>query len=64
MPYVAAFYSIKEVDKPAADRVYHNNSACPPGRDIPMHERRQGAGPGFPGYRLCDDCIELNRQGK
>jgi hypothetical protein len=40
--------------------VHHNNNTCPPGRDIPQHERRPGAG----GYRLCDDCAERNRQGK
>ena len=63
MPSVAAFYSMNEASKPPANRVYHNNSACPPGRDIPINERRQGTGP-YPGYRLCDDCDRLNRQGK
>lgn len=60
MPRVPDFYSINEAAKPAAHRVYHNNSACPPGRDIPQHERRSGTG----GYRLCDDCRERNNQGK
>ena len=60
MPKVAAFYSINEAKKPAANRVHHNNSACAPGRDIPQHERRQGDG----GYRLCDDCARLNRDGR
>jgi len=48
----AAFYSVNEAKKAPAHRVYHNNTACPPGRDIPHHERRAGTG----GYRLCHDC--------
>jgi hypothetical protein len=53
---VPSFYSINEDKKPAAKRVHHNNNACPPGRDIPSHERRTGTG----GYRLCEDCHRLN----
>ena len=34
MPAVAPFHSINQ-------HVYHNNSACAPGRDIPQHERRE-----------------------
>jgi len=60
MPRVPNFHSINEAKKPPANRVHHNNSACPPGRDIPQHERRDGDG----GYRLCDDCQRLNRDGK
>jgi hypothetical protein len=60
MPKVPDFYSINEVQKPPANRVYHNNSACPPGRDIPANERRSGTG----GYRLCKDCNERNDQGR
>lgn len=60
MPRIADFYSINEVKKPVEQRVHHNNSACPPGRDIPQNERRSGTG----GYRLCNDCNELNRQGR
>ncbi len=60
MPKVADFYSVNEAIKLAANRVYHNNSACPPGRDIPQHERRQGTG----GYRHCEDCQKLNREGR
>jgi hypothetical protein len=56
MPRVAAFHSVNEVRKPAAERVHHNNSACPPGRDIPQSERLGGAG----GYRLCEICARLN----
>ncbi len=58
MPSTPEFYSINEANKPPANRVHHNNSACPPGRDIPQNERRQGMG----GYRLCDDCKQLNDQ--
>jgi hypothetical protein len=57
MPLVAPFYSVNEVLKPAEDRVYHNNSACGPGREIKPEDRRPGTG----GYRLCKDCAELNR---
>lgn len=60
MPRVADFHSINEVKKPPPNRVYHNNGACPPGRDIPANERKNGTG----GYRLCDDCIRLNKEGK
>lgn len=49
---VPAFHSINEIDKPADKRVYHNDDACAPGRDIPKNERRGGTG----GYRLCKDC--------
>ena len=60
MPKVAEFHSINEEKKPAPTRRHHNNSACPPGRDIPQNERRQGTG----GYKLCDDCARLNSEGK
>jgi hypothetical protein len=60
MSQVPAFYSVNEVNKPASQRVHHNNSVCPPGRDIPAKERKSGAG----GYRLCNDCAELNKQGR
>ena len=52
MAKVAPFHSVNEVNKPAANRVYHNDNTCPPGRDIPQNERRQGTG----NYRLCEDC--------
>lgn len=52
MAKVAAFYSVNEEKKPYANRVYHNDDTCPPGRDIPAHERKPGTG----GYRLCEDC--------
>lgn len=60
MTAVAAFYSVNEVLKPAANRVHHNNNACPPGRDIPVHERRQGTG----GFRLCEDCQRYNVENR
>ena len=60
MPHTALFHSVNEIKKPAANRVHHNNSACPPGRDIPQHERKLGDG----GYRLCDDCRKLNDEKK
>jgi hypothetical protein len=58
MPSTPAFYSVNEAKKPVPNRVHHNNSECPPGRDIPQKERRPGDG----GYRLCHDCNELNKQ--
>jgi len=60
MPAVPPFYSVNEALKAPPNRVYHNNSACPPGRDIPAHERRAGTG----NYRLCDDCMRATREGK
>lgn len=60
MTPTATFHSVNEVKKPAPNRVYHNNSACPPGRDIPANERQAGTG----SYRLCDDCGRLNAQGR
>lgn len=60
MPVTPAFHSINEEKKPVGNRVHHNNSACPPGRDIPAHERRPGAG----NYRLCHDCKNLNDLGR
>jgi hypothetical protein len=60
MPKSPSFHSVNEEKKPAAGRVYHDNSACPPGRDIPVNERR----PGSNNYRLCHDCGTLNNQGR
>lgn len=56
MSPVYPFYSINEVLKPASKRVYHNNSACPPGRDIPNWERKAGTNI----YRLCEICDAKN----
>ena len=55
---VYPFYSVNEVLKPASKRVYHNNSDCPPGRDIPTWERKQGTSD----YRLCEDCARRNNR--
>jgi len=60
MPKMAEFNSANEASKPTGNRVYHNNSACAPGRDIPQNERRAGTG----GYRLCDDCQRLSKENK
>ena len=60
MPKMAQFHSINEAAKPAANRVHHDNTTCVPGRDIPKNERRPGTG----GYRLCDKCEDLNKQGR
>jgi hypothetical protein len=60
MPPVPAFYSINETRKQPAQRVYHDNSECPAGREIQKVERRSGTGT----YRLCEDCNRLNYQGR
>lgn len=60
MSATPAFHSTNEIKKAPNQRVYHNNNACPPGRDIPAWERQSGTG----GYRLCQDCENLNRQGR
>ena len=60
MPATSSFYSVNEVRKPAENQVYHNNSACRPGQDIPPSERRSGTN----GYHLCGDCNKLNNQGR
>ncbi len=59
MPKVPAFYSVNEASKPASERVYHDNSACPTGREIPQNERKSGMN----GYKLCGDCVKGNNQG-
>jgi hypothetical protein len=60
MSKVNPFYSVNEAKKPVNKQVHHNNNACAPGRDIPAWERRDGTG----NYRLCDDCIKANREGR
>lgn len=60
MPSVTSFYSVNEANKPATERVYHNNGACRVGQDIPQSERRAGTN----GYRLCQNCSTLNSQGR
>jgi hypothetical protein len=61
MPTVPAFNWLNEANKQAADQVYHNNSECVMGRDIPTNERSEGTGNNL---RLCDRCAELNGQGR
>jgi hypothetical protein len=61
MPITSPFYSVNEAAKPAVHRVHHNNSACPPGRDIKAAKEDR---PGTGGYRLCYDCDQLNKQGR
>ncbi len=56
MARVADYYSVNEAAKPVQNRVYHNNNACPSGRDIPQSERR----PGRNGYRICEHCDRLS----
>ena len=60
MAWAPVFYSVNETSRPPLNRVHHNNSVCPPGRDRPLNERRTGTG----GYWLCDDCDRLNKQGR
>jgi hypothetical protein len=49
---MADYYSINEGLKPVNERVYHNNTNCRAGRDIPKNERKEGTN----GYPLCKDC--------
>lgn len=60
MPKVQDFYSVNEVKKPVFQRVYHDNSACAPGRDIPVYERLAGKG----GYRHCEICTDETNKGR
>jgi hypothetical protein len=55
MGKTGSFYSKKEVDKPAKDRRYHNDTRCGPGSEIPAHNKEYGTG----GYDLCEDCAKL-----
>jgi len=59
MPTIRDFHSINELLKPLIDRVYHNNEACAPGREIAAIDRREDGSI----YRLCGDCKMLNAQG-
>jgi len=59
-PKTAAFYSVNEDKKAPGNGVHHDNSACPPGRDIPANERRQGTN----NYRLRHDYKTLNNQNR
>jgi len=59
MPATFDFHSVNEANKPVDKRVFHNNTTCPAGRDIPAHERLPGDG----GYRHCDVCDRQNKAG-
>jgi hypothetical protein len=59
VPKVPNFYSINELLKPLIDRVYHDNGACAPGREISAIDRREDSTI----YKLCGDCKMLNTQG-
>lgn len=52
MSKVVPFHSVNEFKKPPSHRVYHDNSVCAAGRDIPQHERRNGTGL----FQLCGYC--------
>lgn len=53
MPIVDAWHSIKR-------QVHHNNSNCNTGNNIEAENRRSGTG----GKPLCEECKDLNSQGK
>ncbi len=53
MPQVASFHSKDQ-------QVYHNNSKCGPGSEIPAHNKISGTG----NKPLCKDCQKLNSEGK
>jgi len=56
MPIVPAYHSVTQTRKREAQRIYHDNDRCSPGRDIPQHERLDGDG----GYRRCIECTRLS----
>lgn len=41
-------------------QVYHNNNKCTEGNNIESYNRTPGTG----GHTLCENCRDLNRQGK
>jgi hypothetical protein len=55
MPNIPAFHSVNNPKKKLQDRVYHNNSKCAPGRDIPKREQVPG-----PSGHLCIHCKNYN----
>ncbi len=56
MPQVSPVFSVE----PAARRVYHDNSLCAERYHIEPQEKRSGTGD----RPLCEQCAELDRQGK
>lgn len=55
MPKVKEFHS-----KKAGTAVYHNNSKCTEGNNIETYNKVSGTG----NLRLCNNCNDLNKQGK
>jgi hypothetical protein len=53
MPQKSPWHSIKQT-------VHHNNTNCNTGNNIERENLRQGTG----GKPLCQECANLNRQGK
>ncbi|WNM23626.1 hypothetical protein [Demequina capsici] len=49
---IAEFHSINPTDPD----VYHDESTCGPGQQIPSYNKRPGTG----GYRKCKDCIRIS----
>jgi hypothetical protein len=56
MPKTSPWHSNEKMDKP----VHHNNTACTKGKNIETKNRVSWSG----GYPLCEDCADLNKQGK
>jgi hypothetical protein len=59
MSKVPDFHSINELLKPLVDRVYHDNEACAPGREVSAIDRREDRSI----YKLCGDCVLLDALG-
>jgi hypothetical protein len=58
MPQTQPFFSTNEAKKPVAQRVYHDNSECVPGREIQLSDRRDGTA----SYERCKVCDRLSRE--
>jgi hypothetical protein len=58
----ADYFSANEPKKPESERVYHNYSQCPAGKEVTaLGLVRPGKGPDGTAYRLCEDCQRLGR---
>jgi hypothetical protein len=60
VPRIDPFYSANEVNKRVFDRIFHTNLLCILGQTIKNSLRRKGMG----GYKLCDKCEAINREGR